>query len=257
MSRKDELRKRIEKRNRQRKKSQLGNETKIPWMEFEAEEQHGFDKITSLDGETPERKHPLFHRDAFIFKVLASVCLVLITGILFKDQGSEFQQARVFVTNVMQEDFQFAQVADWYEERFGQPLAFFPFSPEKKESDADKMEYSLPASANILEEFQTNGQRMTIETGTDSLVVAMSDGLITFIGDKEGFGKTIIIQHPDKSESWYGNIKEVDAALYGRVSKGMKLGTANVENQGEKAYFYLALKQDNQFVDPIQVIPFE
>ena len=51
------------------------------------------------------------------------------------------------------------------------------------------MQYALPASGKILEEFGENGQRITIEIGKGATVEAMNEGLVSFVGQKEGFGQ--------------------------------------------------------------------
>ncbi|MEM5598576.1 M23 family metallopeptidase [Niallia circulans] len=83
-------------------------------------------------------------------------------------------------------------------------------------------QYALSASGKVLEEFQKNGQRIAIETGVDTTVQSFNEGQITFIGEKEGFGKTVVIKHSDQSESWYGNLEEVDVKLYENIKKEQK-----------------------------------
>lgn len=159
----------------------------------------------------------------------------------------------------MEKDFQFAAVSGWYEEQFGKPLALLPFSDGKKDEKnvEENSEYALPASAKILEDFNDNGQRITIETGKEASIEAMSEGLVRFAGKKDGFGNTVIIQHGDKSESWYGNLAEINVNLYQYIEKGTGIGTAGDTGDGEKGSFYFAIKKDDDFIDPIQVIPFE
>ncbi|UYZ20920.1 M23 family metallopeptidase [Mesobacillus jeotgali] len=118
-------------------------------------------------------------------------------------------------------------------------------------------QYALPASGKILEDFGDNGQRIQIETGKGADVEAMDEGLVHFVGMKEGFGKTVIVQHADKSETWYGNLDKIDVSLYEYISKGAKVGTAMDSTDGIKGSFYFAIKKGDDFVDPVQVIKFE
>ena len=175
-------------------------------------------------GPIEESNHPLFRKEVFIFKILASACLVLIVAIMFRSQTPILDPAKEFVTKSMQEDFQFAAVSDWYESTFGKQLALLPTSdPDKipnSENESKQMQYALPASGRILEEFGENGQRITIEIGKDANVEAMNEGLVSFIGQKDGFGQTVVIQHADKSEAWYGNLSSMDVTLYEYIEKG-------------------------------------
>ncbi|MFL6558418.1 MAG: peptidoglycan DD-metalloendopeptidase family protein [Bacillus sp. (in: firmicutes)] len=79
------------------------------------------------------------------------------------------------------------------------------------------------------------------------------------MGVKEGIGNTVIIQHSDKSETWYGNLADVKVKLYEYVDKRSVVGTVST-SAGEdktKGKYYFAIKKDDNFIDPIQVIRFE
>jgi stage IV sporulation protein FA len=267
----DEIRKRIEKRKKQRERMARNSDPekkdvrstdsrkkdrKIPWIEDE--ERYGFDSMTSYEsGPNEEDNHPLFSKEAFIFKLLASAVLVLLVAIMFRNDTPGLDPARSFVTKSMNEEFKFAAVSDWYEGTFGKPLALFPEKTEEKTELVDGPSYALPASGKILEEFGENGQRITIETGKGAMVEAMNGGLVLEIGEKEGFGQTVVIQHPDKSESWYGNLSAVDVTLYEYIEKGAVVGKATDYEDGTNSSFYFAIREGENFVDPIQVIQFE
>ncbi|WP_338473264.1 M23 family metallopeptidase [Niallia sp. XMNu-256] len=272
----DEIRRRIEKRKKQRermarkveprkpdlRRKSESQQAKIPWLEDE--ERYGFDSMTSYEsGPIEEDNHPLFSKEAFIFKILASAILVLVIAIVFRNQTPALEPARNFVTDSMNEEFQFAAVSDWYETTFGKPIVLFP---EKTETDNqtevvdggdNRPHYALPASGRILEEFGENGQRITIETGKGANVEAMNGGLVLEIGEKEGFGQTVVIQHPDKRKSWYGNLSSVDVTLYQYIEKGTVVGKATDYEDGTNSSFYFAIKEGDDFVDPIQVIQFD
>ncbi|PWW19637.1 stage IV sporulation protein FA [Cytobacillus oceanisediminis] len=256
-SRADEIRKRIARRKKEKDRVTKKVDSNILWTEDE--ERYGFNKLPSYDSKVGEGDHPLFRKELFLFKLLASACLFLLAAILFKNEAVTLAPARDFVKASMEKDFQFAAVSGWYEEQFGKPLALLPFSDGKQEtqSPSKNSDYALPASAKILEDFNDNGQRITIETGKEASVEAMSEGLVRFAGKKDGFGNTVIIQHGDKSESWYGNLADINVNLYQYIEKGTGLGTAGDTDDGEKGSFYFAIKKGDDFIDPIQVIPFE
>ncbi len=256
-SRADEIRKRIEKRKKDQERINKQLQHRLPWAE--EEEKHGFGKMPSYEGTSPEGEHPLFKKEVFFFKLLASACLVLVTAILFKNPSAAFEPAKNFVAKTMETDFQFAAVSEWYEEQFGEPLALVPFTDSKKERDesAPAQEYALPASGKILEEFDETGQRVTIEIAIDANVESVEEGLVKFASNKEGFGKTVIVQHADKTETWYGNLSEIKVNLYDYIGKGVAVGTAAEVPESGKGSFYFALKQGDDFIDPIQVMQFD
>jgi stage IV sporulation protein FA len=255
----EEIRRRIAKRKRDNGGSEKGPKQEISWPGDE--EKYGFEHYSSFENGNDEGNHPLFKKEVFLFKILASIVLFLVIGILFKENTATFAPAREFVANVMDKDFKFAAVSKWYEDNFGKPLALLPFNEEEKPEDNTvvESEYSVPASGKILENFEKNGQGIMIETGKGASVEAMNEGMVSFAGVKEGLGKTVIIQHSDQTESWYGNLDEVKVNLYEYVDKETEIGTVS-DSAGEdktKGKYYFAIKKGDDFIDPIQVIHFE
>jgi len=66
-------------------------------------------------------------------------------------------------------------------------------------------------------------------------------GIVTFIGEKEGYNNTIIIQQSNGYYAWYGNVKE-SVKLYDYLESGTIIGNASNE------YYYVLLK-DNKPID--------
>ena len=76
--------------------------------------------------------------------------------------------------------------------------------------------------------------------GTEEVLVKDS-GIVTFIGNKDGYNNTIIIQQSNGYYAWYGNINE-SVKLYDYVEKGSILGSASNE-------YYYVLYKDNKAVE--------
>lgn len=69
------------------------------------------------------------------------------------------------------------------------------------------------------------GVKLTVE---DNYLVPINEsGIVVFIGEKENYGNTVIIQRIDGIDEWYGNISNVNVKLYDYVKKGELLGEAN------------------------------
>ncbi|MFJ8264571.1 peptidoglycan DD-metalloendopeptidase family protein [Peribacillus asahii] len=202
--------------------------------------------------------HPLFKKEYFLFKMLAAVCLFLIIAVIFKHPSQQLDTARDYVSKTMEQDFQFASISSWYESTFGKPIAFLPQEKEKEnETETVNESYALPATAKITQTFETNGEGIIVETTKGSMVSAINEGFVTFAGVKEGIGKTIIVQHENKSESWYGQLESFDVGLYEPIKKGQQIGQVTGSEDGSKGTFYLAIKENGAFIDPKQVISFE
>lgn len=199
--------------------------------------------------------HPLWNKEQFLMKVLAAAALILLVAILFKDPSPKLDPFRAAVSNIMEKEFQFAAVAEWYENTFGRPLVLLPERPGQNVGDED-IQYAVPANGEILENFSSTSEGIIIQTLTDEEVAAVLDGTVTFAGNKENYGKIVIVQHVDGSESWYGQLKEIYVKNYDQVKAGQAIGVVypTGEDTGE---FYFALKKDERFIDPVQVISFE
>ncbi|WP_026572308.1 M23 family metallopeptidase [Bacillus sp. UNC438CL73TsuS30] len=254
----DEIRKRINKR-----KKELGMQEKNPDRQLAwpgEEEKYGFNQVSSYGSGPDDEGHPLFRMEVFIFKILASACLFLVVAILFRNHTATFDQARDVVRTTMDKEFKFAVVSQWYEEKFGKPLALLPFNEPKKEKQTETEtaeKPALPATGKVLENFEKNGQGIMIETANGASVRAMNGGTVTFSGVKDGIGKTVIIQHSDGTETWYGNLTDIQVKLYDYVEKRKVVGTVSSSEEKSKGKYYFAIKKGDDFIDPVQVIRFE
>ncbi|WP_235714615.1 M23 family metallopeptidase [Neobacillus dielmonensis] len=255
----DEIRRRIARRKREkgtiakvdeRPLVKLGNDDSFDWN-------YSPPSINSNDDDG----HPLFKKEVFFFKILASILLFLGTGVLFRNQTASLDSARNFIANTMETDFKFAVVSNWYEENFGKPLALLPFND--KEDIENKQEVvqkgAVPVTGKILENFEKNGQGIMIQTGKGSPVQVINDGFVTFAGVKEGLGKTVVIQHADQTETWYGNLADIKVKLYEYIENKTVVGTVSdsTGDDSSKGQYYFAVKKGDAFIDPIKVIRVE
>ncbi|MBW3111863.1 M23 family metallopeptidase [Bacillus sp. MCCB 382] len=256
-NRADEIRKRIAKRKK------MGNSSPSEHSSYflpTDEERYGMERQASFEGgPPPEGMHPLFKKETFMLKILGAGIMVLITAIMFKSPSPVFNEAKSYVTKTMDTEFQFAAISTWYEDQFGKPLALLPASDTDKESaSTQSAEYVRPASGKVVENFKTNGQGIMLQTVLGEDVTAMKGGLIIFAGKRDELGNTVVIQHADQSESWYGNLESIDVKQYEKIEKGSLVGKVSSSSQDDATgEFYFAIKMGDEFIDPIQVMSFD
>ncbi|MCI7084005.1 MAG: M23 family metallopeptidase [Tenericutes bacterium] len=77
--------------------------------------------------------------------------------------------------------------------------------------------------------------------GEGENIYLKDSGIVTFIGNKDGYNNTIIVQQSNGYYAWYGNVKE-SVKLYDYIEKGEVIGT------GDNEYYYVLLK-DNKPVN--------
>lgn len=75
----------------------------------------------------------------------------------------------------------------------------------------------------------------TIEKEGDSYLLSLTgttynfleSGVVVFLGEKEGFGKTMIVQGIDGVDIWYSNLSNLNATMYDYVEKNNLVGEFN------------------------------
>ncbi len=241
MNRIDEIRNRIAKRKRE----------KVSF--YYEEEKHGNPLVYSHDGAV-EGRHPLFRKEIFLLKIFASACLVLFVAVMFQTHSTISEKVQKFVGQTLSQEFQFAKVNELYEKIFQSKFALLP---EKKNEQSLTDQYVVPASGHVLQTFAANGEGVTVETGVNQSVEAIGEGIVLSAGTTEKYGKTVVVQHSDGSESWYGQLNSIAVHDYDFINKGQVLGKVQNKTDSDKAMYYFAIKKGDKFIDPAQVISFE
>ncbi|ADC48617.1 inhibitor of SpoIVFB [Alkalihalophilus pseudofirmus OF4] len=203
-------------------------------------------------------------QDHFLIRAMLSVCIFLIIAIMFKTGAPQFEGVRQFVKGSYEQEFQFAAVANWYENQFGRPLALLPeprdvaLGDVNEEEPEAEMVYAVPASGQISEGFEQNGRGVYIETGANTSIEAAKGGYVITVGgiDDEEIGKAVVVQHYDGTESIYGLLNDIHVNMYDHIQAGHEIGTVSTNEEGRGVY-YFALKQGDQYIDPSDVISFE
>ncbi len=70
----------------------------------------------------------------------------------------------------------------------------------------------------------------------------IDSGIVVFIGEKEGYGKTLIVQQSNGVDVWYGNLDNINVNIYDYVNKNTIIG----ESKGE---LYLVFQKNGEFLD--------
>ncbi|MGN1386496.1 MAG: peptidoglycan DD-metalloendopeptidase family protein [Bacillus sp. (in: firmicutes)] len=214
-------------------------------------------KSHSVTFEASEEKgHPLFRKDIILLKTLIASLLFIMVAIIYRYPSSNLDTVRQTISSAMETELQFALVTDWYEDTFGKPIAFLPSEQTEVNEDALQAsgDYILPVKGEIIEDYATNGSGIIVQTNNDDSAYAIEDGVVIFAGIKEEYGNTVIVQHKDKSETWYGNLDAIDVKVYSLIAKGEKLGVLNEEGT---LFFGMKKAEADEFVDPSQVISVE
>lgn len=162
-------------------------------------------------------------------KLLISIVITLVILILIKS-SSGFKNN--FYKEVYNNNISFAKLKEVYNKYIGD---FDLFDKVVKTETVFNEKLSYKKSEKYLD-------GVKLEVGNNYLVPIEESGIVVFIGEKEGYGNTIIIQRIDGIDEWYGNISNVNVKMYDYVKKSTLLGEANND-------LYLVYKKDGNVLN--------
>lgn len=183
-------------------------------------------KIKKKNKKTNKNRSSLY---GFISKLLITIILTLITLILLKSNN---KLKTFFYNKVYDNNISFATINKWYENHFGSSIPFKELvEKDTKAVFNNKLEYSK-------KEKYLDGVKLSVDK--NYLVPILESGMVVYIGKKEGYGNTVIIQQVNGIDVWYGNIDNPNVKLYDYVEKGKLLGDVKNKN------LYLVFKKDGK-----------
>lgn len=164
----------------------------------------------------------------FLNRLLITCLLTVLCLILFK-KNSSFKES--FYNKFFSDNFDFAYVNNLYIKYFRSKLPFNNVFSEPVFNE--KLVYD---SANSY----LDG--VSLNVSFDYSVPSVDSGLVIFVGQKEGYGKTVIIENKDGIDIWYSNLNSVNVKLYSYVSEGSIIGNCS-------DLLYLVFKKDGNVLD--------
>lgn len=102
--------------------------------------------------------------------------------------------------------------------KFGSSIPFSDYFTETQPVFNENLKYS-DASVYF------DGVKLTVDH--NYLVPSLKNGIVIFVGDKDDYGKTVIIEQENGVDVWYSNLDEVNVKLYDYIDKGSLIGQAN------------------------------
>ncbi len=184
-----------------------------------------------------KRKHPKEGKQKkfllkYISKVFITIILTLGLLILLK-QNKNFET--FFYEKVYDTHFNFSKLNQTYQKYFGSSIPFSGIvSNEAKTVFQERLTYKD-------QEKYEDGVKLTVDK--EYLVPVIDSGMVVFIGEKEKYGKTVIVQQINGVDVWYSSLENVSVKLYDYVEKGSLLGDV-AENT-----LILVFKKDGKVLD--------
>lgn len=135
--------------------------------------------------------------------------LLMLAISLMSETGRSYIKKYLLETN-----FEFSKINTLYNKYIGK------LTDENTEvvSGSQLLEYTSKEKYN-------DGVKLTVSENYN--VNLLESGIVVYIGEKEGYGNTIIVQQSNGIDAWYGNIENVDVKIYDYIEKGTIIGNAN------------------------------
>ncbi len=164
----------------------------------------------------------------FISRSLVTVIIFLVGLIICKNNASmkEFINKNIYTNSI-----KFTQIKNKYDKYLGK---YFGTKNTTTSVFTEKLSYN---KANIYKD----GVKLTVSD--KYLVPALESGIVVFIGNKEEYGNTVIIEQIDGINVWYSNIEQKDIKMYDYVEKGSLIGEVKNKN------LYLIFQKDGKYLD--------
>lgn len=166
----------------------------------------------------------------FISRLMITIILFLGALILVRD-NKEFK--KLVVDHVYNKSFKFTEAKKVYEKYFGTILSLDKVIPEEEQVFSEKIDYK---KSNVYKD------GVELEVQKEYLVPALESGIVVFMGEKEDYGTTVIIQQINGVDVWYSNIEAKDIKMYDYVKKGTLIG------QTKSKKLYLVFQKEGKYL---------
>lgn len=146
--------------------------------------------------------------------------LIVITLVLLIALKSNENFRNTFYNYIYKSNISFASINGWYKSRFGSPLPFSDFFNDNE---------TIPVFNEKLEYKEVNKYKdgVALNVEYQYLIPSLDSGIVIFVGEKEEYGKTVIVQQENGVDVWYSNINEINVKLYDYIKKGSLIGSVD------------------------------
>lgn len=171
-----------------------------------------------------------------ITKTLLSI-LLLIISLCFVKVNKDFKE---FINkNVYNTNISFSKINQLYKKYFGDIYPIDEVIPEYNNKKTDMVFNETLIYKN--KEKYKEGVKLTV--GSNYLVPVLESGIIVYIGNKDNYGYTIIVQQNNGIDLWYVGVKNNNLKLYDYIEKGSLLGETNSDE------IYLFYQKNGEFIN--------
>ena len=166
-----------------------------------------------------------------MMRCLFLIVIFLVLAILSK---SSVEFKNYIYKNIYTDNISFSKIKKIYNKYLGGVVPLKKISNDTYPVFKEKLEY------NDISKYLDG---VKLEVGDNYLVPVINSGLVLYIGQKDGYNNTVIVEGENGVDIWYGNMSNVSLKLYDYVEAGSLLGEVNNNT------LYLVYSEDNDFLN--------
>lgn len=171
---------------------------------------------------------------------------------------------RAFVAEALTEEMDFGAVETWYTRNFGGTPSFIPIFNYQGDHGLkvnSSSSFNVPLDGTIGGPFALSLRGVEVIPSNDSnrrtQVKSVSTGRILAVQNDALNGQTVMIQHAGGYVSIYGHLEQPSVEAGDWVEGGEVIGSLPLPAGDSLPTLYFALKKDDRYLDPADVIPFD
>lgn len=167
---------------------------------------------------------------SFLFtRTLLAIIVILVSAIYVNMNDKNLKNYR---EKLFEKSLSFNKISKSYNKVFGKVL------PLEIEKGTTKTVFNDGLSYSKIDKYE-NGFKLNM---TSNAVTSLYDGIVVFIGNKDNYKNTVIVQGSDGVDIWYGNVSNVSVTLYDYITKDTIIGEA-ADNT-----LYLVFNKENEYL---------
>jgi len=162
-------------------------------------------------------------------RILLSIILLISTCIFLKIDDKNILLVEKYL---FEDSIEFTKINNWYNDNMGEII------PAVKDNT------NLVFSSNDIKtsDYEEYENGVKIKLSKNQPVSILNGGIVVFVGEKDNYGNTLILQGNDGIDYWYGNITNLSVNLYDYLEKDTLIGETSSE------YLYLVLQKNGEYI---------
>lgn len=170
-----------------------------------------------------------------ITRILISIIIIISVCIYLKYDDTNVLKIEKYF---FEESLKFTKINNLYGKYMGQII------PAAKNNT--ELVFSSSELKNNKYEDYKNGVKIT--SSKNQPISSLIGGIVVYIGKKEGYDNTIIIQGNDGMDYWYGGVQNISINLYDYIEKDTIIA------ETKENYLYLVLQKNGVYINYEEIL---